>query len=68
MELKHRWTYRGQIVPTNRLVTIEAVITAVDDAARCLKADGFLLVDGKAIYQMLFPDQSISRHERAGRP
>jgi PfaB family protein len=52
MELKHRWTYRGQIVPTNRLVTIEAVITAVDDAARCLKADGFLLVDGKAIYQM----------------
>jgi len=52
MELKHRWTYRGQIVPTNRLVTIEAVITAVDDAARWLKADGFLLVDGKAIYQM----------------
>jgi acyl transferase domain-containing protein/3-hydroxymyristoyl/3-hydroxydecanoyl-(acyl carrier protein) dehydratase len=52
MEQKHKWTYRGQIVPTNRLVTIEAVITAVDDEAHCLKADGILLVDGKAIYQM----------------
>ena len=31
LETTHRWLYRGQIVPTNRLVTVEAWITAVDD-------------------------------------
>jgi 3-hydroxymyristoyl/3-hydroxydecanoyl-(acyl carrier protein) dehydratase len=48
----HRWTYRGQVIPTDRLVTVQAVVTAVDDAARTLTADGFLSVDGRAIYQM----------------
>ncbi|PLY12844.1 MAG: type I polyketide synthase, partial [Desulfuromonas sp.] len=49
---QHRWNYRGQIVPSNQLVTVEAVVTAVDDAQRLLKADGYLTVDGKVIYQM----------------
>ena len=49
---EHRWNYRGQIVPTNQRVEIEAVITAVDDQSQTLKADGLLLVDGKIIYQM----------------
>jgi len=48
----HRWLYRGQIVPTNRLVTVVAWITAIDDTARTLTAAGFLSVDGKTIYQM----------------
>ena len=48
----HRWTYRGQILPTDRLVTIRAVVTAVDDTRGWLKADGFLDVDGRVIYQM----------------
>jgi len=48
----HRWLYRGQIVPTNRLVTVDAWITAVDDENRTLTAAGFLSVDGKTIYQM----------------
>jgi 3-hydroxymyristoyl/3-hydroxydecanoyl-(acyl carrier protein) dehydratase len=48
----HRWTYRGQVVPRDRLVTTQAVVTAVDDARRWLKADGFLSVDGRMIYQM----------------
>ncbi|MFO7765522.1 MAG: beta-ketoacyl synthase N-terminal-like domain-containing protein [Pelovirga sp.] len=49
---EHRWNYRGQIVPTNRKIEIEAVITAVDEEQKTLWADGFLLVDGKIIYQM----------------
>jgi len=48
----HRWLYRGQIVPTNRLVTVVAWVTAVDNERRILTADGFLAVDGKIIYQM----------------
>jgi 3-hydroxymyristoyl/3-hydroxydecanoyl-(acyl carrier protein) dehydratase len=49
---RHQWIYRGQIVPRNGLVTVEAHITAADDAARTIKADGFLVVDGLVIYQM----------------
>jgi len=49
---QHKWNYRGQIIPANTLVTIEAVITAVDDSERLLTANGFLSVDGKVIYQM----------------
>ncbi len=48
----HRWTYRGQILPTDRLVTVRAVVTEVDDVRRWIKADGFLDVDGRVIYQM----------------
>ena len=49
---KHRWLYRGQVVPTNSRVTVSAWITAVDEQQRILTADGFLAVDGKLIYQM----------------
>ncbi len=49
---RHKWLYRGQIVPTNRQVTVEAWITAVDDRLRILTADGLLSVDGRPIYQM----------------
>ena len=49
---RHRWLYRGQIVPTNSRVTVEAWITAVDEQNRTLTANGFLSVDGKLIYQM----------------
>ncbi|WP_435007871.1 beta-ketoacyl synthase N-terminal-like domain-containing protein [Tundrisphaera lichenicola] len=48
----HRWTYRGQILPTDHLVTVRAVITAIDDARRWIQADGFLDVDGRVIYGM----------------
>jgi 3-hydroxymyristoyl/3-hydroxydecanoyl-(acyl carrier protein) dehydratase/malonyl CoA-acyl carrier protein transacylase len=52
LERQHRWLYRGQIVPTNSRVTVDAWITALDDRNRILTADGFLSVDGKMIYQM----------------
>jgi 3-hydroxymyristoyl/3-hydroxydecanoyl-(acyl carrier protein) dehydratase len=49
----HTWMYRGQVIPTNRLVTLQAVVTACDDATRTLTANGFLSVDGLTIYQMV---------------
>jgi 3-hydroxymyristoyl/3-hydroxydecanoyl-(acyl carrier protein) dehydratase len=52
LERKHRWLYRGQVVPGNSRVTVSAWVTAVDDQQRILTADGFLAVDGKLIYQM----------------
>jgi len=48
----HEWIYRGQIIPKDKLVTVEAVVTAVDEAARLLTADGYLSVDGRTIYGM----------------
>jgi acyl transferase domain-containing protein/3-hydroxymyristoyl/3-hydroxydecanoyl-(acyl carrier protein) dehydratase len=49
---RHRWRYRGQVVPASKEVTVQAVVTSRDDAARQLTADGFLAVDGLIIYQM----------------
>ena len=48
----HRWTYRGQILPTDAVVTTRLVVTEVDDARGWIKADGFLDVDGRVIYGM----------------
>jgi 3-hydroxymyristoyl/3-hydroxydecanoyl-(acyl carrier protein) dehydratase len=52
VDKKHSWNYRGQIIPANDKVVVEATVTAIDDEAKQLKADGFLAVDGKIIYQM----------------
>ncbi len=49
---RHRWTYRGQIVPGCERVEVFASITYVDDAHRRVRADGFLTVDGRTIYAM----------------
>lgn len=49
----HTWQYRGQIVPRNKLVEVEAEITSViDEPFPELKAEGLLKVDGLVIYQM----------------
>jgi 3-hydroxymyristoyl/3-hydroxydecanoyl-(acyl carrier protein) dehydratase len=48
----HEWIYRGQVIPADKLVTVEAVVTAVDETARQITADGFLSVDGRVIYGM----------------
>ncbi len=48
----HRWTYRGQILPTDHRVTVQAEIKSRDDQLRRLIADGHLEVDGKIIYRM----------------
>ncbi|MHB1397278.1 MAG: beta-ketoacyl synthase N-terminal-like domain-containing protein [Trichloromonadaceae bacterium] len=49
---KHSWNYRGQIIPSNGEVTVEAVITEIDEEERLIKADGYLIIDGRVIYQM----------------
>jgi acyl transferase domain-containing protein/3-hydroxymyristoyl/3-hydroxydecanoyl-(acyl carrier protein) dehydratase len=49
---KHEWTYRGQVLPTDRVVTVVLEVTEEDPAGRRLTADGFLVVDGRIIYQM----------------
>ncbi|MFO0799091.1 MAG: beta-ketoacyl synthase N-terminal-like domain-containing protein [Gemmataceae bacterium] len=48
----HSWTYRGQVLPTDREVTVLLEVMAADDAACRLTANGFLTVDGRVIYQM----------------
>jgi len=49
----HRWQYRGQVVPSNLQVRVEARITAVTEGSSPeLVADGQLSVDGKIIYAM----------------
>jgi 3-oxoacyl-(acyl-carrier-protein) synthase/3-hydroxymyristoyl/3-hydroxydecanoyl-(acyl carrier protein) dehydratase len=49
---EHHWTYRGQVLPSDRRVTVQAEITKIDDTAHALLADGWLLVDDRVIYQM----------------
>jgi 3-hydroxymyristoyl/3-hydroxydecanoyl-(acyl carrier protein) dehydratase len=49
----HRWTYRGQILPTNGKITVEAVVTRIEEVPEpMLVADGLLRVDGLIIYRM----------------
>lgn len=48
----HRWLYRGQYTQTNKEVVIDCVITAVDDAANTVTADGYLTRDGLTVYEM----------------
>ncbi len=49
----HRWTYRGQILPSNRRVTVEASVTEIVAAPHpVIWADGYLSVDGLPIYHM----------------
>ena len=52
MNQKHQWTYRGQVIPADHEVTVEAVVTEIDDDERLLHADGYLSVDGRVIYAM----------------
>ena len=48
----HAWQYRGQIIPSNRQVVVEAHIKQIDDGGRMIIADGQLSVDGLVIYHM----------------
>jgi 3-hydroxymyristoyl/3-hydroxydecanoyl-(acyl carrier protein) dehydratase len=49
----HRWVYRGQILPDNKLIRVEATVTRVtEDPCPALFADGFLEVDGLVIYRL----------------
>jgi len=49
---KHSWVYRGQVIPKDAKVTMEASIVETNDETKTLKANGYLSVDGRDIYQM----------------
>ncbi len=70
--VEHSWTYRGQILPENRRVQVEAVITHRQDQPQpTLVGSGFLQVDGVYIYEMrgfgirMVPDDFSVRRGRA---
>ncbi|MBX3169255.1 MAG: type I polyketide synthase [Candidatus Eremiobacteraeota bacterium] len=49
----HTWGYRGQVIPTNKIVEVEAWVTRVEEGDEpVVTANGFLVVDGKPIYEM----------------
>jgi 3-hydroxymyristoyl/3-hydroxydecanoyl-(acyl carrier protein) dehydratase len=51
--MTHEWIYRGQIIPTNEHVEVQATIIRCEEGEQpLLVADGFLSVDGTAIYEM----------------
>ncbi|OGA48742.1 MAG: hypothetical protein A3G25_13125 [Betaproteobacteria bacterium RIFCSPLOWO2_12_FULL_63_13] len=52
MHERHEWTYRGQVIPADAEVAVEAEVTEVDDERLTIRADGFLSVDGRVIYAM----------------
>jgi 3-hydroxymyristoyl/3-hydroxydecanoyl-(acyl carrier protein) dehydratase len=51
-DILHRWSYRGQIIPEKKRVTVEATIKRIDHDKGILIADGMLSVDGLPIYSM----------------
>ncbi|HUV50995.1 MAG TPA: beta-ketoacyl synthase N-terminal-like domain-containing protein [Anaerolineae bacterium] len=60
----HNWTYRGQVIPVNKKIEVEAMITGIQDVpVPGIVANGFLKVDGLYIYEMknfgfrLIPDR-----------
>jgi PfaB family protein len=53
MDEPHSWSYRGQVIPENKTIEVDAVITKrIDTPVPTLYANGFLKVDGLYIYQM----------------
>lgn len=49
----HQWQYRGQVIPSNRRVAVDAIITRIEEGAEpLLMADGWLQVDNLYIYRM----------------
>jgi len=52
-EIKHAWTYRGQILPTNQKVRIQAVVTKMmAEPLPRIWCDGMISVDDLPIYEM----------------
>jgi len=53
MDKEHEWIYRGQVVPRNRKVVVDADIIRVEESPfPAVYANGFLKVDGLFIYEM----------------
>ncbi|MDR1546687.1 MAG: hypothetical protein LBU12_08285 [Deltaproteobacteria bacterium] len=51
-DVRHRWLYRGQIVPNNRDAVLGLKTTFVQGALRCLGFKGLLWIDNLPVYQV----------------
>jgi 3-hydroxymyristoyl/3-hydroxydecanoyl-(acyl carrier protein) dehydratase len=50
---EHQWSYRGQVIPNNHKVIVDALVTqVVEGDTPLIMADGCLQVDGIYIYKM----------------
>jgi len=50
---EHSWIYRGQVVPSNDRVEVRCWVDAVEDGPEpVITCSGFLMADGKPIYEM----------------
>jgi len=50
--IRHGWEYRGQIIPSQNRVVVQAEIAAADDGTKTMTASGLLSVDGTVIYKI----------------
>ena len=50
-ECKHLWTYRGQVIPKDDLVTVRVWVTSKSNDDKVIICDGWLSVDGRNIYK-----------------
>ena len=50
-ECKHLWTYRGQVIPKDNLVTVRVWVTSKSNDDKTIICDGWLSVDGRNIYK-----------------
>ena len=50
--VEHTWIYRGQVLPGDSRMAVQAEISRIDDDSRTVQADGYVLVDGRVIYRM----------------
>lgn len=48
----HSWTYRGQVLPVDKVVSVEATVMRIDDQDQRIHAEGHLTVDGRVIYEI----------------
>ncbi len=51
-KIKHSWTYRGQVLPTDDKVRVQVLVREWDLENKSVLFDGFLQVDGRIIYAM----------------
>lgn len=52
LNVEHSWLYRGQVLPTNKEVIVEAEVLSIDHDKKVLEAKGFLMADGLVIYEI----------------
>ncbi len=51
--VRHEWIYRGQILPSDQIITVEAMVTEIETGpVLSITADGFLSIDGRYIYEI----------------